>query len=110
MAFSLLVEFTGVVVRAISAAKDSSEVRPKSMPRHATQEQIVNKTISSLDNWICAGQVSHHTQRMGGFNAVALSSDETTVLTVGQEKHVTFWDLRENQPVATKVRSAKEST
>lgn len=49
-------------------------------------------------------QVSHHSQRMGGINCVALSQDETTVLTVGQEKRVTYWDLREHHPVAAKVK------
>lgn len=48
-------------------------------------------------------QVSHHSQRMGGVNAVALSGDQTTVLTVGQEKRVTYWDLRERHPVFAKV-------
>lgn len=41
---------------------------------------------------------------MGGVNAVALSQDETTVLTVGQEKRVTYWDLREHHPVLAKAR------
>lgn len=43
---------------------------------------------------------------MGGINAVALSRDETTVLTVGQEKRITFWDLREHHPVLAKVTTA----
>lgn len=49
-------------------------------------------------------QVSHHSQRMGGVNAVALSQDETTVLTMGQEKRITYWDLREHHPVLAKAR------
>ena len=49
-------------------------------------------------------QVSHHSQRMGGINAVALSQDETTVLTMGQEKRMTYWDLREHHPVLAKAR------
>lgn len=51
-----------------------------------------------------AKQVSHHSQRMGGVNAVALSGDETTVLTMGQEKRITYWDLREHHPILAKVR------
>lgn len=44
---------------------------------------------------------------MGGINAVALSRDETTVLTVGQEKRITFWDLREHHPVLGKVTTTE---
>ena len=54
------------------------------------------------------GQVSHHTQRMGGVNVVALSHDETTVLTVGQEKRITYWDLREHHAVIAKVGKTTE--
>lgn len=41
---------------------------------------------------------------MGGVNAVALSQDETTVLTMGQEKRITYWDLREHHPILAKAR------
>lgn len=57
-----------------------------------------------------ANQVSHHSQRMGGVNAVALSGDETTVLTMGQEKRITYWDLREHHPVLAKVRDRHGGT
>ena len=36
---------------------------------------------------------------MGGINAVCLSKDQLQVLTVGQEKKITYWDLRETNPV-----------
>lgn len=35
---------------------------------------------------------------MGGINHITLSKDETQVLTVGQEKRISFWDLREHNP------------
>ena len=38
---------------------------------------------------------------MGGINSIALSGDQTLVLTVGQEKKLTFWDLREPNPIAS---------
>lgn len=47
---------------------------------------------------------------MGGVNAVALSQDETTVITMGQEKRVTYWDLREHHPVLAKVRNRGSGT
>ena len=36
---------------------------------------------------------------MGGINCITLSNDETQVLTVGQEKRISFWDLREHNPI-----------
>ena len=44
-------------------------------------------------------RISSHTQRMGGINDIALSPNQTVVITVGQEKSVTMWDLREALPV-----------
>lgn len=44
-------------------------------------------------------RISSHTQRMGGINAVCLSRDQSLVLTAGQEKRITYWDLREAHPV-----------
>ena len=38
-------------------------------------------------------------QRMGGINAAALLSDHASLVTVGQEKSTTYWDLRESDPV-----------
>jgi hypothetical protein len=35
-------------------------------------------------------RVSSHIQRMGGINALALSRDQQVILTVGQEKKVTY--------------------
>ena len=34
--------------------------------------------------------MSSHIQRMGGINALALSRDQQVILTVGQEKKVTY--------------------
>ena len=39
---------------------------------------------------------------MGGINGIALTKDQTSVITVGQEKRCSFWDLRDQQP--TKVK------
>lgn len=44
--------------------------------------------------------MSTHLQRMGGVNRVDLTPDETLVLTAGQERRLTFWDLREHDPVS----------
>lgn len=43
-------------------------------------------------------RITSHVQRMGGINHITLSKDETQVLTVGQEKRISFWDLREHNP------------
>ena len=40
-------------------------------------------------------RMTSHTQRMGGINSIALSKDQTNVFTVGQEKRLTRWDLRD---------------
>jgi len=39
-----------------------------------------------------------HTQRMGALNSLALAKDQVTVLTVGQEKRLTYWDVAESNP------------
>ena len=44
-------------------------------------------------------RITSHVQRMGGINCITLSNDETQVLTVGQEKRISFWDLREHNPI-----------
>ena len=41
---------------------------------------------------------------------MALSGDETTVLTMGQEKRITYWDLREHHPVLAKVGGRHDGT
>ena len=43
----------------------------------------------------CYRRKSSMTQRMGGINSIALSKDQTNVYTVGQEKRITRWDLRD---------------
>ena len=35
---------------------------------------------------------------MGGINSIALTKDQTLVITAGQEKRCTFWDLRDQNP------------
>jgi len=44
---------------------------------------------------------------MGGVNGIDLSDDETTLITVGQEKRVTLWDLREHHPLMHRDLSPK---
>lgn len=44
-------------------------------------------------------KVSCHVQRMGGINDVALSADQSLVFSVGQDRRVSFWDLRQPEPV-----------
>ncbi|KAG6618933.1 WD repeat-containing protein 16 [Phytophthora cinnamomi] len=36
---------------------------------------------------------------MGGINTVALSADQRLVLSAGQEKRISYWDLRIDTPV-----------
>lgn len=52
-------------------------------------------------------RVSTHLQRMGGVHRVQLSGDETLVMTVGQEKRLTCWDLREHHPITYRDLSSK---
>jgi len=35
---------------------------------------------------------------MGALNSLALAKDQVTVLTVGQEKRLTYWDVAESNP------------
>ncbi|RHY34592.1 hypothetical protein DYB32_000807, partial [Aphanomyces invadans] len=44
-------------------------------------------------------RIAAHIQRMGGLNAIALSRNQSIVLTVGQEKRISYWDLRIEAPV-----------
>ena len=43
--------------------------------------------------------MTSHVQRMGALNALALTKDQSVVFTVGQEKRVTLWDLRDHDPL-----------
>jgi len=36
---------------------------------------------------------------MGGLNTLALCPDQNSFLTAGQEKRITYWDVREPEPV-----------
>jgi hypothetical protein len=47
---------------------------------------------------------------MGGHHALALTQDETLVATVGQEKRLTLWDLRDPLPIATTDLSSNPSS
>lgn len=40
-----------------------------------------------------------HIQRMGAVNALMLSKDQTHVVSVGQEKRMTYWDINAANPV-----------
>jgi WD40 repeat protein len=44
-------------------------------------------------------RVSSHIQRMGGLNCMALSQDQQIVITSGQEKRVTYWELKAANPI-----------
>ena len=37
--------------------------------------------------------MSCYAQRMGGINSVVLSKDEGTIVSVGQERKLTFWNI-----------------
>ena len=43
--------------------------------------------------------VASNLQRMGGINALALHPNNTNVLSVGQEKKITYWELNRADPV-----------
>jgi len=38
-------------------------------------------------------------QKMGGLNCLALCRDQNTFLTAGQERHITYWDVKEPDPI-----------
>merc|ERR1711974_152364 len=42
-----------------------------------------------------------HREKHGGINCLAVASNQTTVITAGQEKTLTYWDLRAADPVRT---------
>ena len=42
---------------------------------------------------IAERHVASNLQRMGGINALALHPNNTNVLSVGQEKKITYWEL-----------------
>jgi len=46
-------------------------------------------------------RVSAQTQRMGGLNAFSIAPlDNNKFISVGQEKKITYWDLRKTNPEA----------
>lgn len=44
-------------------------------------------------------RLTAHRERHGGLNCLALASDQTTVITAGAQKTLTYWDLRQAEPV-----------
>lgn len=44
-------------------------------------------------------RISAHIQRQGGINAIDISRDQSLVLSVGKERRLQLWDLREPSPV-----------
>ena len=40
-----------------------------------------------------------HSQRMGGINGIVISHDQSTVISVGQEKKLTFWRVDAQEPL-----------
>lgn len=44
-------------------------------------------------------RIFSHIQRMGAVNALCLSKDQTHVVSVGQEKRMTYWDINATNPV-----------
>ncbi len=36
---------------------------------------------------------------MGAINAISMSKDESHILSVGQEKRLTYWDVNKTNPV-----------
>lgn len=46
-------------------------------------------------------RISAHTQRAGGLHAVAITPDQSLVITSGGERKIQLWDLREPSAVST---------
>ena len=40
-------------------------------------------------------RLTMHREKHGGINEIALAQDQTTIVSAGQEKILTFWDLRQ---------------
>lgn len=40
-----------------------------------------------------------HAQRMGGINSVIISKDQSCIVSVGQEKKITFWPIGSPEPL-----------
>ena len=57
-----------------------------------------DKTFSIID-LRAEKRLSSHEQRNGGINDAVLCGDQVQVVTVGQERKLSFWDLREPQPL-----------
>merc|ERR1719352_1178985 len=46
-------------------------------------------------------RLTQHREKHGGINCLAVATNQTTVITAGQEKTLTYWDLRMADPVRT---------
>merc|ERR1711879_381629 len=46
-------------------------------------------------------RLTAHREMHGGINCLAVASNQTTVITAGQERTLTYWDLRTADPVRT---------
>ncbi|KAL0487104.1 CFAP52 [Acrasis kona] len=46
-------------------------------------------------------RISSHEHRMGGVNGFVVCKDQTTIISIGSNKQVTFWDMR--QPESTQI-------
>jgi len=44
-------------------------------------------------------RVAAHSQRIGGINAIGLGWDSSIVVTAGQERSLSLWDLRQAAPI-----------
>lgn len=44
-------------------------------------------------------RTSAHYQRMGGINSFDLSRDGQTLVTTGQDRKITYWNLNHTNPV-----------
>ncbi|KAF4735505.1 hypothetical protein FOZ63_018008, partial [Perkinsus olseni] len=44
-------------------------------------------------------RITCHRERHGGIDCLAVGSDDNVVVTGGKEKHLTFWDLRQPEPI-----------
>merc|ERR1711865_509320 len=44
-------------------------------------------------------RLTQHREKHGGINCLAVATNQTSVITAGQEKTLTYWDLRMADPV-----------
>jgi hypothetical protein len=44
-----------------------------------------------------------HAQRMGGINSLVIAKDQSTIISVGQEKKITFWLVNAAEPIFSQL-------